>query len=192
MTLAVILGICSALTPWSATGTTIVALQEMPAQETAPAEAAPKPAEQTPSAAPSDQAPSTAAPQKPEPTTTAPAAKPKKKTHKKKPAPQAGEAPPKVVVHDGSTNEPTVKLGPAETQKQTSNQIQSVSQLLANTDANLKLISAKTLDATQQETVKQIKSYMDKARKAVDSGDVDQGRTLAFKAHLLSDDLVKH
>jgi hypothetical protein len=97
-----------------------------------------------------------------------------------------------VVVRNGSTNEPTVKLTPAETEKQTSNQIQNVNQLLAGADANLKLISSRTLDSTQQETVKQIRSYMDQARKAIDSGDVEQGRNLAFKAHLLSDDLVKH
>ncbi len=75
---------------------------------------------------------------------------------------------------------------------QTSNQIESVNQLLAGTDSNLKQISGRTLNPTQQDTVKQIHLYMDQARKAVDSGDVERGHNLAFKAHLLSDDLVKH
>jgi hypothetical protein len=187
MTLAVILGIWCALTPWSATGTAIGALQDTPAQGSKPADSTTKPADQAP-ASPSAES----EPQKPESTTPPAPAKPKKKSHKKKAAQLPGDAPSKVVVRDGSTNEPTVKLTPAETQKQTSNQIVNVNQLLANTDANLKLISAKTLDPTQQDTVKQIKTYMDQARKAVDSGDVEQGRNLAFKAHLLSDDLVKH
>lgn len=186
MTLAVILGLWCALTPSPATGSFMGAYQEPPAQESKPAEA--KPADQAP---PSATPPESSSP-KTEATTPSTTTKPKKKAHKKKPAPPAADSPSKVVIRNGGTTDPTVKLTPAENQKQTSSQIQNVNQLLANTDANLKLISARTLDETQQETVKQIKSYMDGARKAIDSGDVEQGHNLAFKAHLLSDDLVKH
>jgi hypothetical protein len=163
------------------------AWQDMPAQESKP------PDSESPTRTDQTTQPSESSAQK-SPATTPPAStKPKKKkTHKKKPTPTSDDGPPKVVVRNGSTTDPTVKLTPAETDKQTSNQMHNVDQLLAGTDANLKLISARTLDATQQETVKQIRTYMDQARKAVDSGDVEQGKNLAFKAHLLSDDLVKH
>ncbi len=77
-------------------------------------------------------------------------------------------------------------------QKQSSNQLRNTDNLLAGTESNLKQISGRTLNSVQQETVKQIHSYMDQARKAINDGDLDQGRNLAFKAHLLSDDLVKH
>jgi hypothetical protein len=77
-------------------------------------------------------------------------------------------------------------------QKQSSNQIQKADDLLAGTESNLQRISERTLNATQQETVKQIHQYMDQARKAMGEGDLDRGRNLAFKAHLLSDDLLKH
>ncbi len=76
--------------------------------------------------------------------------------------------------------------------KQSSNQLKNADDLLAGTESNLKQISGRSLNATQQETVKQIQQYMDQARKAIHEGDLDRGRNLAFKAHLLSDDLVKH
>ncbi|HKS74328.1 MAG TPA: hypothetical protein VJQ82_14090 [Terriglobales bacterium] len=186
MTLAVILGLWCALTPWSATGSIMGTYQEAPAQESKPDTT--KPSDQTAPAA----APAESNPEKTESTAPPTTAKPKKKTHKKKPAPAATDTPSKVVIRNGSTTDPTVKLTPADNQKQTSSQIQNVNQMLANIDANLKLIAGRTLDETQQDTVKQIKTYMDQARKALDSGDVEQGRNLAFKAHLLSDDLVKH
>lgn len=76
--------------------------------------------------------------------------------------------------------------------KQSSNQLKNTDDLLADTESKLKQISGRTLNAAQQETVKQIHLYMDQARKARDEGDLDRGHNLAFKAHLLSDDLVKH
>ena len=76
--------------------------------------------------------------------------------------------------------------------KQSSNQVKNADALLADTESNLKQISGRTLTQAQQETVKQIHSYMDQARKAISDGDPDRGRNLAFKAHLLSMDLVKH
>lgn len=76
--------------------------------------------------------------------------------------------------------------------KQSSNQLKNTDELLAGTESNLKQISGRTLTATQQETLKQIHLYMDQARHAINEGDLDRGRNLAFKAHLLSDDLLKH
>jgi hypothetical protein len=131
--------------------------------------------------------------QPPEKNSQPPAAtKPKKHTHKKKPATQASDPPDKVVIRDGSTTEPNVKLSQPMSQKQTSNQMQKTDDLLAGTESNLQRISGRRLNATQQDTVKQIHQYMDQARKAIGEGDLDRGRNLAFKAHLLSDDLLKH
>jgi hypothetical protein len=64
--------------------------------------------------------------------------------------------------------------------------------LLATTDANLKKISARQLGSTQQDSVSQIRKYMEQAKAAEEAGDVQRAHNLASKALLLSDDLVKH
>ena len=69
---------------------------------------------------------------------------------------------------------------------------QNAEQRLASTGDQLKQLSGRTLDARQQETVGQIRNYMDGARTALQEGDVRRASTLAQKAHLLAEDLVKH
>lgn len=196
MTLAVILGLCIAHSPGLMSARDAQSrfrfVQSQATQEPA-AQEPPKPTE--PAAPPQDTPPAPPADsttQKPESAKPPATAKPKKRTHKKKVPPKPGDPPAKVVVRDGSTTEPAVQLSPALSQGQTSDKIQNLNQLLATTESNLKQISGRTLNPTQQDTVKQIRMYMDDARKAVDSGDVERGRNLAFKAHLLSDDLAKH
>ena len=56
----------------------------------------------------------------------------------------------------------------------------------------LKQLAARTLDGRQQETVGQIRNYVVGARSALKEGDVRRAGTLAEKAHLLVEDLVKH
>ncbi len=53
------------------------------------------------------------------------------------------------------------------------------------------MLSGRTLDGRRQETVGQIRNYLDQARLALKEGDLRRANTLAEKAHLLSDDLVK-
>jgi hypothetical protein len=64
--------------------------------------------------------------------------------------------------------------------------------LLEMTDQNLKTIKSRTLSAPQQDTVKQIRTYMKQSKEASDDGDVERAYTLANKARMLSGDLVKH
>ncbi len=68
----------------------------------------------------------------------------------------------------------------------------STYQLLASSDANLKKISGRQLSANQQDTVKQIKSYMEQANTAAKDGDVQRAHNLAVKANLLATELVGH
>jgi len=119
-------------------------------------------------------------------------AKPKKHHHQAA-APAdtpAGSGPTKTVVRNGGTSEPTVDLSPGLSPQQASHQTESTNQLLATSDANLKKIAGRQLSANQQDTVKQIKSYMDQAKKAADSGDGQRAYNLAVKANLLSAELV--
>jgi hypothetical protein len=85
-----------------------------------------------------------------------------------------------------------VQLSPGVSDEQASRQRQSTTQLLATTDANLKQLAARQLNATQQDSVSQIRKYMEQAKAADSAGDVQRAQNLASKAVLLSDDLVKH
>src|SRR5271167_1509726 len=68
--------------------------------------------------------------------------------------------PPKTVVPNGGTAEPSVDLSPGLSRQQASHQMESTNQLLASSDANLKKIAGRQLSASQQDTVKQVKSYI--------------------------------
>jgi len=63
-------------------------------------------------------------------------------------------------------------------------------QLLRATEQNLASIH-RTLSTDEQEIVQQIRVYMQQSRNATGNGDYTMARNLAFKAHLLSDDLVR-
>jgi hypothetical protein len=96
----------------------------------------------------------------------------------------------KVVVKNGSTADPKIQLSSGGTQQATQ-QIQSANSLLDATNTNLKKISDKKLDATQQDMVKQIMDYIEQSKSAAAAGDPHGAQTLATKAHLLSEELVK-
>jgi hypothetical protein len=97
----------------------------------------------------------------------------------------------KVVVRNGSARDSSVQLSPALSQEQESHNRENTDQLLATTDHNLKRVEGRQLTASQQSTLDQIRSYMRQAKLAADAGDLARAHTLAFKAHLLSDDLAK-
>jgi hypothetical protein len=70
-------------------------------------------------------------------------------------------------------------------------QRQSTAELLDGTEANLKRIT-RTLTTDEQGTVTRIRNFETQARTANDQGDPVRAHTLALKAFLLSDELVKH
>jgi hypothetical protein len=162
----------------------------------------PMPQEQPPATAPAaPQQPEPAAKAKPQPARTASSKKKAtKKTAKKTSAAHSstsqtqkpGTGPPdKVVVRNGSARDSSVQLSPALSQEQESHNRENTDQLLATTDDNLKRVEGRQLTASQQSTIDQIRSYMRQAKLAADAGDLARAHTLAFKAHLLSDDLAK-
>lgn len=177
-----------------------------PAQNTSPASPAQEPSQ--PSAEPKPEPPPPAeaapAPDAQQPRNTQPEAPAKKPVSKgkastskhrhRKPAAAAKSCstPEKKVIRNGGTTDPAVQLAPGMSADQASSQRQNTSQLLAATDANLKQISARQLNPTQQDSVSQIRKYMEQAKAAEDAGDVQRAHNLASKAVLLSDDLVKH
>ena len=81
---------------------------------------------------------------------------------------------------------PGMPLEEAQRQRQQSED------LLAAAESDLKTLASRNLNSSQQETVSQIRHYMDVAREALKDGDIQRAHTLAQKAELLSNDLVKH
>jgi hypothetical protein len=95
-------------------------------------------------------------------------------------------------VREGGTSEPAAQIAPDISPAEAARQRQKAEQLLGSTDGQLKQLTGRTLNPQQQESVGQIRNYMQGARTALKEGDVLRAGTLAEKAHLLSDDLLKH
>jgi outer membrane biosynthesis protein TonB len=196
MYLAIILGLC-AFVP-APTGAAVVLraavlllVQESPTQQDVPAApSSQKSSEEKPPTATSPrEPPQPKAAEKEQPKTTTPA---KKHRRKHNTASDPNAAPEKKVVRNGGTGDPVVQLAPGLSQEQASRKRQSTTELLAATAANLKQISGRQLNSSQQDSVSQIRKYMEQAQAAEKAGDVQRAQNLASKALLLSDDLVKH
>ena len=174
--------------------------QAKPEQQTTPEQAEPepqrtleqqtKPEQPAPpdSAQPQENVQPNAVPEKPD----CAASKGKKRSSKHKVAAQDATGPKKKVVRNGSTADPVVQLAPSVTDQQASQERQSTAQLLAATNANLTKISARQLTSSQQDLVNQIHTYMQQAKTAETAGDLQRARNLAFKAQLLSDEVLRH
>jgi hypothetical protein len=159
-------------------------------EKSSPEQSPPAPAMPAPTPAqPAQEAPPATSAKKPASTTKAAA---KKRRRRKHVVAKPDSAPEKKVVRNGGTADPQVQLAPGVSNEQASRQRQSTTQLLATTDTNLKQLGARQLSVPQQDSVSQIRKYMEQAKAAEDAGDVQRAQNLASKALMLSDDLVKH
>jgi len=124
---------------------------------------------------------------------TSPSAKPKPIRKKRKPVAksQTGVQGGKVVVRNGGVSDHPSQIAPGMSDQQAQHQRETVNQLLATTDVNLKKISGRQLTPAQQSMLGQINTYVRQSKAASDTGDVSRAHTLAFKAHLLSDELAR-
>jgi ATP-dependent exoDNAse (exonuclease V) alpha subunit len=185
MYLAGILGLCALLLS-PALGTGSGRAFFLSSQQAAPVSPTPSSQGQTPSTPATDQSPAeqqTSDTKKPAPT--------KKKTRRKKAAPSASEDPQKTVVRKGGTGDTTVQLAPAMNAAEASRQREATKQLLTSTDANLQKLSERQLSKDEQDTVAQIREFMQQAKTADSKGDLERASKLASKAHLLSEALAK-
>jgi hypothetical protein len=144
------------------------------------------------------QAPSAGAPpanatpeKKPAPGQGSKSPAPHKATKKKRPAPSPAQEHKRKVVSHGSTNEPLTQLSPQITDEQAAHQRAVTDQLLASTDASLQRLSGRTLSKDQQDTVAQVRKFMEQVKAAQAAGDLQRAYKLAVKAHLLADALEK-
>jgi hypothetical protein len=111
-------------------------------------------------------------------------------SRKKHPASEGGE-PQRKVIHRGGTVEPTTQLAQGMTEEQATRQRETTNRLLATTDASLQKLSGRQLTKDEQDTVAQIKRFMQQVKAADSAGDLQRAYKLAVKAHLLSDALAK-
>lgn len=112
-------------------------------------------------------------------------------TEQRNTATQAPAQPGKVVVRNGGVKDTPPQLSPAMPQEQQLHDRENTAQLLSTTDANLKTVAGRQLSPAQQSMLDQIHTYVHQAKEASDSGDLARAHTLAYKAHLLSDELAK-
>jgi hypothetical protein len=96
-----------------------------------------------------------------------------------------------VVVKNGSTSDPSTQFSTPISPEQASREKQDTASLLAKADANLQGLSGHQLNASQQDTSAQVRSYMQQAKTAEDSGDLQGAHNLALKAVLLSNELAR-
>ena len=106
--------------------------------------------------------------------------------------PAQNASPKKVVVRNGGTSGPTDQLSPSLTEQQASSQRQRIDLLLVDTAANLKKLSGRQTSSSQDDMMGQVRQYVQQAKAAADSGDIERAHNLAVKAHLLSEELAKH
>ncbi len=84
---------------------------------------------------------------------------------------------------------PDVAIAADVTSAQLMHQKQSTAQLLDETEKTIS--GLKGLSHAEEETLAEIRSYVNQSRKATSEGDFERAYNLATKAHLLSDALVK-
>jgi hypothetical protein len=128
-------------------------------------------------------------------TQTAPSAPPSDAKADSKPADgssKPSDCPPsKKIVRQGSTSEPTIQIVGGATGAQASDARRNASDMLQSTEENLKKIETTQMTSNQQDMVKQVRQFVDQSKAATTAGDVDRARTLAWKAQLLSEELLK-
>ena len=93
-------------------------------------------------------------------------------------------------MRQGGASEPTIQLAGGPGGDQAAQQRNTTNQMLAAAEQNLKKIAGRTLTANQQDMVNQIRQFMEQSKTATTAGDLDRARTLAWKAQLLSEELV--
>jgi hypothetical protein len=107
------------------------------------------------------------------------------------PAKAATVCPPaKVIVRQGGTAQPSIELAGGAVGDQAAQQKHTANEMLQAAEENLKKIDGRQLAVNQQDMVDQIHQFMVQSKTAVAAGDLERGRTLAWKAQLLSEELA--
>lgn len=93
-------------------------------------------------------------------------------------------------MRQGGSKEASIQLAGGPNAEQSA-QRNAINQLLGVSDQNLKRAADLQLNSAQQDTVLQTRQFIEQSKAAMANGDFERARTLAWKAQLLSEDLVK-
>lgn len=96
------------------------------------------------------------------------------------------------MVREGGASEPSAQIVTSMSAEKASAERQEAEKWLGSAEEDLKELEGRTLNPQQQEAVSQIHNYISGAHSALTEGDISRGHTLATKARLLAEDLVKH
>jgi outer membrane biosynthesis protein TonB len=162
-------------------------VQTPPDQSAPGSQSQPEPAP----AAPPTSEPSTPQSQTPPSPTPNPANHTRKPVKKKKPGAKTLAPGQKVVVRNGGAKDQSPQLSPGMSKQQELHSRETTARLWDTTDANLKSVAGRQMTPAQQSVLDQIHTYLRQSKAASDSGDLARAHTLAYKAHLLSDELRK-
>jgi hypothetical protein len=98
--------------------------------------------------------------------------------------------PAKTVVRQGGITEQGIQLAGGSPGGDTTQKRQSTDQMLKDTEENLKKAAGSQLSSDQQSSVSQIRQFVTQSKSALASADYERAHTLAWKAKVLSDDLI--
>jgi len=106
------------------------------------------------------------------------------------PEPPKNCPPAKIIVRQGGITEQSIQLAGSSAGDEATQKRNAANRMLATTDENLKKIAGRQLSAPEQDSVSQIRQFVSQSKSALAAGDLERAQTLAWKAKLLSDDLV--
>lgn len=97
--------------------------------------------------------------------------------------------PEKTIVRQGGVTEQSIQLagGSAGDQAQKKD---AASQMIAATEQNLNKLTGRQLSNAERDSVIQIRQFVEQSRTALTAGNLERAQTLAWKAKLLSEDLI--
>jgi hypothetical protein len=97
--------------------------------------------------------------------------------------------PEKTIVRQGGITEQSIQLsgGSAGDQAQKRD---AANQMIAATEQNLYKLTGRQLSNAERDSVIQIRQFVDQSRTALTAGNLERAQTLAWKAKLLSEDLI--
>ena len=117
-------------------------------------------------------------------------------------SPQSGGAPPspatdaqkncppeKTIVRKGGITEQSIQLAGGSTGDQAQKR-DAANQMIAATEQNLYKLTGRQLSNAERDSVLQIRQFVDQSRTALTAGNLERAQTLAWKAKLLSEDLI--
>jgi hypothetical protein len=103
--------------------------------------------------------------------------------------PQKNCPPEKTIVRQGGITEQSIQLAGGSTGDQAQKR-DAANQMIAATEQNLYKLTGRQLSNAERDSVIQIRQFVDQSRTALTAGNLERAQTLAWKAKLLSEDLI--